>query len=527
VKKHARIFDSFIIPETQIEGHDKVRERLTNMIADSSKSAERVSLLSEAIVTHAGMVNRNWGYYPPEKIRNSAKHWIEPYRRPVLYNHDEYDKPRGRVMGSVYKDITPALAPKDVKRSVFRDGFQYRGLGYLQNLLDVSDPETVAGILDGRLSTVSVSGETDELKCSVCGQDWLTDGRCEHRFGNEYQIEDSEEMALAYFIAGNFIWDELSFVNTPADPFAMVVNPEVTATAKDKVLEIYQVKDCTVDKEAIVDKDLSRLFKMYAVNLESRQVVNLSDSHVLDKLESIYGKRIFAMSKPAEEKPVAPAPVKDEAVVEAPASTPAPEAPAAPAPEAPAAPAPEAPAAEAPASPVTPETPAVAEEKPAEAAPADAAHKETDELKAALETLKAELDKAKKDLTDATTKSTELTDQLVAVQVGVKREKINRAFDMINASQLDKVTSEDREKFITDNLTKADADIEALVKDAAAKQAEASSKLPSIKDQENAGVEEAPEINEEEIIDRFVDSMSEEDMIGYVLRGRIVPEAYE
>lgn len=519
MKKHARIFDSFSIPEAQIESQDKVRERLTNMIADSSKSAERVSLLSEAIVTHAGMVNRNWGYYLPERIKASAKHWTEPYKRPVLYNHDEYDKPRGRVMGSVYKDITPALAPKDVKRSVFHDGFTYRGLGYLQNLLDVSDPETVAGVLDGRFATVSVSGETDELKCSICGQDWLTDGRCEHRFGNEYQIEDTDDMALAYFIAGNFIWDELSFVNTPADPFAMIVNPEVSATAKDKVLEIYQVKDCTIDTEAVVDKSLSRLFKMYAVNLESRQVVNLSDSHVLDKLESIYGKRIFAMSKPAEEKPVVPAPVKDESTIETPAPAPVAEAPATPAPEAP-----EAPAAEVPA---TIETPAV-EEKPVEAAPADATKKEVDELKAAVEALKKELENAKTGLADATTQSTKLTDQLIAMQLDVKREKLNHAFDMANAGKLNTTTSEEREKFITDNLAKADAEIETLVQDTVAKQREVSSKLPSIKDATGDENEESiPEVNIDDQIDKYLNSLSDEDMIGEILRGRILPDVSE
>ena len=293
--KFAKILEAFSIKDSVNKLSSKVRDHVGNMVLDSASSTDKVTLLSEIDVTHACIVNGNYGYYPDTSLRKSITSWTTPFNKPVLVHHDSHKDAVGRNIGSVYRTIAPAVMPQ-VQNSIRDTDFSYRGLGYIRNLVNTTDPDAVQKVLDGRYLTVSVGGETDSMVCSICSRDWLEDGRCDHRFGNSYEDYDSGEKKLAYWVAGNMMWDELSYVNNPADVFAVIQTRQVAGEAKDAVLQIYNYKDVTVsDSQKVADEKYDRLFSLYAFNDSTKKMAKLSDSTSLDSLYKVYGQRILGV----------------------------------------------------------------------------------------------------------------------------------------------------------------------------------------------------------------------------------------
>lgn len=291
--KVATLFDTFSIKDSISGIQSKVKSHIANMIQDSAATPGKVTLLTEAAVTHAGIVNANLGFYRPEKLKASTDTWLKPYNKPVLVDHDPHGEPIGRVMGSIYKATVPGVMPK-VKNSVYQTDYTYRGLGHIQNLLSISDASAVDKILDGRYLTLSVHGDNDAMNCSICNQEWINDGRCQHRFGEHYINDRTDEEELAYWVAGSFLWDEVSFVNEPADPFAQILNREVAGETKDQVLQTYNYKDVTNLAGPITDS-AKRFLKFYAVNDSKGQKVEINDSTNLDALYKIYDLRLHTV----------------------------------------------------------------------------------------------------------------------------------------------------------------------------------------------------------------------------------------
>ncbi len=291
-KTLARVYESFGIRDAMSSMSGKVKDHLCNMVLDSTHTNSKMGLLTEIAVTHAGIVNGNMGYYPPDNLRRSAASWTTPYKKPVLAHHAKHTEPLGRNIGSIYRPSVPVMVPK-VMASVYDTDFSYRGLGHLQNLVNIADPTAVQKVLDGRYETVSVSGDTDEMICSICGTNWLEDGKCEHRFGNTYEEEESSDPKLAYWTSGDFTWDELSFVNEPADPFAQIISREVDPQADDQILKVYNYKDVTCLEKQATDSKVKRLLNIYAVNDSLGASVKVNDETSLEALYKVYGQRLF------------------------------------------------------------------------------------------------------------------------------------------------------------------------------------------------------------------------------------------
>lgn len=285
-QKLVKISDSFSISDAVTSISTKIKEQIPNMISDAASSASRLSLLSEAQVTHGGIVNANYGYYKPEKLQASVPSWTAPYGKPVLVHHDKMKDNVGRVVGSQYKSSVPTFVPK-IKNSVYQTDFSYRGLGYIQNLLSISDADAVDKVLDGRYLTLSVHGDNDAMECSICNQEWVNDGKCYHRFGDFYENDRTGEEELCYWKAGNFLWDEVSFVNEPADPFAQIITRELIGEAKDEVLQTYQYKDVTKSDKQVSDT-AKRMVKFYVVNDSKGAILEINDSTDLRALYKIY-----------------------------------------------------------------------------------------------------------------------------------------------------------------------------------------------------------------------------------------------
>ncbi len=151
-------------------------------------------LLVKIAATHSGMITRNNGFYLPDKMRTGATTWTDIYAKPIQVHHDEQSDPVGRVVSARYIETVNVVSDR-FKNSVLRDSMgretgradekfwtdfcsdkvsfmrkvdmvqmmdsiledpHYSGLGYIELTADITDPDSVQKILDGRYLTGSV-----------------------------------------------------------------------------------------------------------------------------------------------------------------------------------------------------------------------------------------------------------------------------------------------------------------------------------------------------------------------------------
>ncbi|RKX65221.1 MAG: hypothetical protein DRP42_05115 [Tenericutes bacterium] len=246
------------------------------------KNLDSKGLKVKIAATHAGIVTGNNMFYLPDKVRKGAPTLLEDYGKPILKHHDEDKDCIGRVIDSVYVDTSGVI--KDVLKDSFiqdshfsessfkdfcdgkmpfsyqvdfvRKNFDklindktstiqngvYIGLGHIQIVCDITDPDAIQKFLDGRFLTGSIGARTNRAVCSVCKQNWTEDGSCEHDPGGVY---DGKKCVL---IAGDFFYDEYSVVNSPADRQSRVLELYYNGNLKDIEVKngyegsVYEVK---------------------------------------------------------------------------------------------------------------------------------------------------------------------------------------------------------------------------------------------------------------------------------------------
>ena len=198
------------------------------------------SLLVKIAATHAALQTSNKGFYLPEHMRNGAPTFLTPYPKPVLTHHDDFKDPIGRVQAARYVDLTHLYPVTDeVVRKLATGGLEYgdelkeavqymlknydrldtyQGLGYIEVVAEVTDPDSIQKILDKRYLTVSTAHSSDAAHCSVCMQNWVEDGWCDHEPGGVYEDE------RCVLLPGQHKYSELSYVNKPADRHASTID---------------------------------------------------------------------------------------------------------------------------------------------------------------------------------------------------------------------------------------------------------------------------------------------------------------
>ena len=191
-----------IVESTQVELQlNKIGGNLSESTSEGRFLMPRI----EAI--HAGST-RNDTVYLAEKLRGDMEiksgvySWLHPYGKPVIYNHDVNTDNTGRIYTAAYAQYTQAGRPGIIVVPKITDG------------------KAIDGILGGRLLTVSIGATTDSVTCSYCGTDIVNEGFCGHMKGD---VVDGKKVE---WITGNLWFDELSWVNVPADSDAMIVDTQ-------------------------------------------------------------------------------------------------------------------------------------------------------------------------------------------------------------------------------------------------------------------------------------------------------------
>jgi hypothetical protein len=223
-----------------------VKKSSLDFVKKQQDGKDGESLLVRVAATHAGIVNGNMRFYRPDRMMDGVHTWTpkKAYARPVLIGHNESGEVLGRVLDAKYVDESykyksehtqirdSAFYATDTKKKI--DVFKsidwivnnlmakddYTGLGYVELGLKVTNPAAIEKVIRDEYLTVSVGFKTDAAVCSICHTDWAQDDKCEHKLG---ETVDGRQMFL---ISGHFDYEEVSFVNFPADPFASTISKE-------------------------------------------------------------------------------------------------------------------------------------------------------------------------------------------------------------------------------------------------------------------------------------------------------------
>jgi len=208
----------------------------------------------EIVATHAGRLTRNHGFYLPQKMADGVASLMENFGKPMLVHHNTHEDPVGRVVDAAYIDTSGSFSGTHRQDSLIKDMVSsnvpfwrsldlidalvdsdliqdptYPGLGHIRATVLITDQSAIRKVADRRLMTVSIGASTDKAVCSICKTDWVEEGMCEHRPGQMYDEK------LCFIIAGKLLYDEISFVNVPADPMAMVISIQNGLDVQDSI----------------------------------------------------------------------------------------------------------------------------------------------------------------------------------------------------------------------------------------------------------------------------------------------------
>ena len=208
-------------------------------VFSDSSSSEKRTLKLETVATHSGKII-NKRMYPGAHVKTGATSLYKneagaAFGKPFLKNHDSHSEPIGRIVSAEYKHIL-----HDAEWNTDFMNPSKQGSGFLQVTSHINDADAIEKFLDGRYSTVSISGDTNAAHCSVCSKqngkmvDYKsvfedTEGsehQCDHTMGQVYEIDDNRS-EKAYLITGELFYDEISQVNMPADDTAVHVSKEL------------------------------------------------------------------------------------------------------------------------------------------------------------------------------------------------------------------------------------------------------------------------------------------------------------
>lgn len=155
------------------------------------------SLMVDIEAIHS-IVTRNNTLYTPQCIKDSIPYWTAPYERPVIMHHNERD---GVIIGRV-------------KSANYIENSERSSTAALELVVNIGDEEGKKGIKNGTLATVSIGAIAHDIKCSICGQNLVEEGLCEHDKGEIYNGKK------CYWIVNKIEPKEVSYVIVPSDIYA-------------------------------------------------------------------------------------------------------------------------------------------------------------------------------------------------------------------------------------------------------------------------------------------------------------------
>ncbi len=188
--------------EEAIKETVSIRESEMNLSEGAADPVAANSLMVDIEGIHVGPT-RNFTWYTENALKNSIPTWTRPYGKPMIKHHNEEN---GDIIGRI-------------KSVEYTDMDTLSKTGALIFTVNVPDKDGKEQIQDGRLKTVSIGVSTNDVKCSICGQNLALKGVCEHKKGAKYLVEGVEK--TCYWVINSMEGKEISYVVVPSDPYAM------------------------------------------------------------------------------------------------------------------------------------------------------------------------------------------------------------------------------------------------------------------------------------------------------------------
>ena len=126
-----------------------IQDSIVSSIEDASGKTkeQKKKVIVKVEATHS-ILTKNKTFYPANELEKAHRTWVEPYERPVIRNHNEYDEPLGRV-----------------KEAIFKDSVLHPGQKTIELTLEIVDSDAIEKVLDGRYKTVSIGGSASRVVC--------------------------------------------------------------------------------------------------------------------------------------------------------------------------------------------------------------------------------------------------------------------------------------------------------------------------------------------------------------------------
>lgn len=237
----------------------------TKLLNDMASGKTHVSAIDvEMEATHSGK-NHNYCIYYEDSMENDAESFMNPFKKPMLKNHDSYSEPLGRIIQSWHgpSELTDERSAIHLKARV-------------------TDQDAIPKFLDGRYGTVSIGGTMGTVTCNICGKTILKDGKfkfCGHWRGESYKDQ------MCYWGARDIEYHEVSTVNNPADDFAQIMKVTVVTDSDDK-------------------KDSKEDTTMAGTNTDSNKTTNAEDAKksVCDIIDQLLNKSTDSSTTPEDNK---------------------------------------------------------------------------------------------------------------------------------------------------------------------------------------------------------------------------------
>lgn len=273
-------------------------ERLKD--ADISNKQLRVIIAA----THTDMPINN-RIYTKNEVKQQIQSWTKPYNVPILVHHNESADAVGRVQEQFYVDQTNV---QSVQRQLGLNPQQIlpaEASGVVLVVGYVTDEVQIQKILAGIYKTVSVGFTCDDLICSVCGKHMCVYGGCDEEDPNRCTHIPGEEYdgITAYQIPVGIRYQEVSFVNVPADQYAGIVDFELVPleeAQKHIGVDVEKTQDANVNSSlqdkvqgGIVVEELDRMKAEHEELLRKyedtvNQLQQLQDAY--NKLQEAYNE---------------------------------------------------------------------------------------------------------------------------------------------------------------------------------------------------------------------------------------------
>ena len=237
----------------------------TKLLNDMASGKTHVSAIDvEMEATHSGK-NHNYCIYYEDSMENDVESFMNPFKKPMLKNHDSYSEPLGRIIQSWHgpSELTDERSAIHLKARV-------------------TDQDAIPKFLDGRYGTVSIGGTMGTVTCNICGKTILKDGKfkfCGHWRGESYKDQ------MCYWGARDIEYHEVSTVNNPADDFAQIMKVTVVTDSDDK-------------------KDSKEDTTMAGTNTDSNKTTNAEDAKksVCDIIDQLLNKSTNSSTTPEDNK---------------------------------------------------------------------------------------------------------------------------------------------------------------------------------------------------------------------------------